>query len=144
VPGSGGPCHSSAGLRRQRKTANPPRAATTTAIRMTGRKLLEGGPPALLRTGALATAERCASEDPWLPVRSVPPDPAEAGVVVVRPAAVVVVAAGALPDFDFALTGVLVLGPGAPVPALAVVGVTDGAVGGAVVVVVVVAGADGP
>jgi hypothetical protein len=146
VPGSGGPCHSSAGLRRQRKSANPPRAATTTAMTMTGRRLLEGAPPELWCVAALATADRCASGDPWLPVRPVPPDPPEAGaVVVVAPAAEVVVVAGPLPDFALVLTAVLVVAPvTAPVPVFAVVGVTDGAVGAAEGIVVVVAGADGP
>jgi hypothetical protein len=107
--------------------------------------LLEEPPLELPRAGALATADRCASDDPWLPVRSVPPDPRGASVVVVWPAAVVVVAAGALPDFDFVLTAVLVVAPSAaPALVLVVVGVTDGAAGMVVVVVVVTAGADDP
>jgi hypothetical protein len=66
-------------------------------------------------------------------------------VVVVAPAAEVVVVAGPLPDFALVLTAVLVVAPvTAPVPVFAVVGVTDGAVGAAEGIVVVVAGADGP
>jgi hypothetical protein len=113
---------------------------------MTGTRLLEGAPPELPRAEALATAERRASEDPWLPVGLVPSDPPEAGVVVgASPAAVLVVVARALPGFDFVVTAVLVVAPGAAlVPVLAVVGVTDDAIGAAEVVVVVVVGADGP
>ena len=60
-------------------------------------------------------------------------------MVVVFPDAVVVVV-GALLDFDFVLTAVLVVASGAvPAVVLAVVGVTDGAAG-AFRVVVVVAG----
>jgi hypothetical protein len=113
---------------------------------MTGRRLLEEPPPERPREGALATAERCASDDPWLPVRSIPPDPPdppEANVVVVLPDAVVDVVV-ALLDFDFVLTTVLVVALAvAGVLVLAVVGVTDG-VAGAFVVVVVGAGAGDP
>jgi hypothetical protein len=66
-------------------------------------------------------------------------------VVVVFPAAVVVVVAGELPEFDFVLTAVVVVAPvaAAPVPMLAGVGVTESP-GAAAVVVVVGADAASP
>ena len=91
TPGSGGPDHSSAGLRRQRKKASPPRAATTTAIRTTGRTLLEGAAAGTAGCGAGRDGRRRASDAPWLPVHRCRVEPRtergcrgpRAGVVVV-------------------------------------------------------------
>src|SRR6202034_4196289 len=89
APGGGAPCHSSAGRRRHRTRAKLPRAATTTATRMTGRR--SEPPPELPCGEALATAERCPSVDPRFCVPPVPSGPPSTSVVVVLPNAAGVV-----------------------------------------------------
>jgi hypothetical protein len=111
-----------------------------TAIRITGRRLLDELPSELSREAEPAAADRCAPEDPWIAPSTLFDAPAPR-VVDVCPGAVVVV--GVLPPaFDGVLIGgLVVVGAAVATPVLVVVGVADAA--GAVATTVVVTGEDG-